>query len=145
MYEGYLVVNQPRRVSGAMVPVRWCSTSHFLDPWNCPCSDVCCMKPSGSPRFRFCSQGSETEDFGIQRQETGILYSRNTQHMMSKCTSLNIKLWPHLTHLKSKKSKAVIVSKTANWSISSFKIITILWMRVLTLSMLRSSRTWWII
>lgn len=45
-------------------------------------------------------------------------------------------------YLKSKKSKAVIVSKTANWSTNSLKIITILWMRVLTLSILRSSRTW---
>lgn len=44
-------------------------------------------------------------------------------------------------YLKSKKSKAVIVSRTANWSTSSRKIITILWVRVLTLSMLRSSRT----
>lgn len=44
-------------------------------------------------------------------------------------------------YLKSKKSKAVIVSKTAKWSTNSLKIITTLWMRVLTLSMLRSSRT----
>lgn len=35
-----------------------------------------------------------------------------------------------------------MVSRTANWSTSSLKIITIRWIRVLTLSMLRSSRTW---
>lgn len=38
------------------------------------------MKPSGCPTLRFCSQGSETEDFGTRRQETGILYSRTTKH-----------------------------------------------------------------
>lgn len=38
------------------------------------------MKPSGCPTLRFCSQGSETEDFGTRRQETGILYSKTTTH-----------------------------------------------------------------
>lgn len=100
------------------------------------------MKPSGCPTLRFCSQGSEIEDFGTRRQETGILYSRTTTHDEEKHLIEYSAVAKIEFHLKSKKSKAVIVSKTPNWSTSSLKIITILWIRVLTLSMLRSSRTW---
>jgi len=35
-----------------------------------------------------------------------------------------------------------MVSRTENWSSNSLNIITTLWIRVLTLSMFRSSRTW---
>lgn len=67
-----------------MVPVRCWSTSYFPDPWNCPYNGVCCMKPSGCPTLRFCSRGSETEDFGTRRQETGILYSRTATQREDK-------------------------------------------------------------
>lgn len=73
----------------------------------------------------------------------GLLFELRKPELMRKQVFYEVYdfvCWLRL-YLKSKKSKAVMVSKTVNCSTSSLKIMVILWILLTTFSMFLSSRT----
>jgi len=131
----------PRRVLGASAPVRWRAATCFPDPWSCPCDGGDCTGPSGCPGPRFCSPRAEIEGFGIRRLEPSTLYIQEVTkgehllHVFFLRSQVEGARRHSQAYRKSKKSKAVMVSRTANCSSSRLRILTIRWMRLLTLSM----------